>query len=137
MTRFQIFGVAGACVLLTVLVCSCTVIIPGGHGRRHGHPPAHAPAYGRRGMHTYVYYPSSYVYFDSARGTYFYMAGGVWKATVTLPSHISISVSEGISLRLETAKPYEHFHTHKGKYPRGQLKKGAGKRPGKGKGRKK
>jgi len=131
MTRSTVI-VAAVMVLAALSVCSCTVVFP---GPRHAHhPPAHAPAHGVRAR-TYVYYPSSYVYFDSAGGRYFYMVGGTWTVSASLPVGITIVASEGVSLELDTDRPYTHFHTHKAKYPPGQLKKVPGKGPGKGHGK--
>lgn len=101
-------------------------------------PPAHAPAHGyrRKQMYRYWYYPSSYVYFDVGRKLYFYMEHGNWAVGANLPAGIRIDASEGVSLSLEADCPYIHFHTHKAKYPPGQLKKVVGvpaKGPGEGK----
>jgi len=36
-------------------------------------PPSHAPAHGYRAKHQYRYYPSHSVYYDTARGLYFFL----------------------------------------------------------------
>ncbi len=101
---------------------SCTLKLFDDH---HGHsgPPAHAPAHGYRARHTYLYYPSSYVYFDLTAKVYFYMTGGVWRQAVRLPSFIAIDTREAVSIELDTDRPYRHFNTHKKKYPSNQIRK--------------
>ncbi len=64
------------CLVLGLLLSaqSCTFVLSdSGYG--HGGPPAHAPAHGYRARHSYLYYPSSYVYFDITRKVYFHMVG--------------------------------------------------------------
>ena len=128
---------------LLLFISSCTVQLTSDtvEPRPTGGPPRHAPAHGYR-RHAYVYYPSSYVYFDTTRKVYFYMTSGAWKMSVKLPSSVTINLREGVSMTLDTNSPHTYFSTHKKKYPPGQLKKrytqGHTKReqpPGKGKGK--
>lgn len=61
-----------------------TQIKVGGGGTQvpaQGGPPAHAPAWGARAKHKYVYYPSANIYYESARGVYFFLSGGVWQVS--------------------------------------------------------
>ena len=118
------------CLLLGVVLStsSCTVMLSDHHTRGHtvspahaGGPPAHAPAHGVR--HSYVYYPSSYVYFDTTRKVYFHIDSGAWRMSISLPSSIIINSSAGVSVVLDTDRPYRHFATHKKNYPPGQLRK--------------
>ncbi len=95
-------------------------------------PPAHAPAHGYRRNHSYIYYPSSTCYFDVEKKVYFFMDAGVWKTSVSIPTGITISAAEGVSLELDTDTPYSHFAEHQKMYPPGQAKKEAGGNPGKG-----
>ncbi len=116
-----------------------------------GGPPAHAPAHGQRRKHRYQYYPDSCVYFDIDRKVYFYLDGGSWRTSATLPGGIVLGATAAVSLELDHATPYVEFDTHKSKYPGrkghippgqakkgglppGQSKKGGGP-PGKGKGK--
>jgi hypothetical protein len=97
--RRVILVLAAVCVLSFLWLCSCA-------------------STGTRGeTRTYIYYPNRYVYLDTARGTYFYMAGGVWKATAELPPHKTVAGMRGVTVRLATDKPYEHFHIHRVKFP--------------------
>jgi len=122
------FGLAASSlVLLPALGCVVAHNEPG--------PPAHAPAHGARRNHSYLYYPSASCYFDIERKVYFYMDAGIWKTSVSIPTGITISASEGVSLELDTDTPHIHFAEHKAKYPPGQAKKAAGGNPGKGKGK--
>jgi len=91
-----------------------------------GGPPAHAPAHGYRAKHKYVYYPTAGVYFDLDRKVYFYWNTVEWTVTATLPSSIEIRVGEGITLELETDRPYLVDHPGRGK-------SGASGKPGKAK----
>ncbi len=52
---------------LLLSVSSCTFPLTSGTVEPYpaGGPPAHAPAHGHRARHSYLYYPSSYVYFDT------------------------------------------------------------------------
>ena len=89
--------------------------------RRKG-PPSHAPAHGYHKQYSYYYYPSSYVYYDSGRGIYFYMEGSSWRSGSRLPSFIRIDSGEVIVMKLDTDKPHTLFHSHKYKYPPGHAK---------------
>lgn len=80
-------------------------------------PPAHAPAHGYRRHFVYVYYPSAFVYFDIERKVYFYRMGGSWRMVVHLPAAIHIDAHEGVSLSLDTDKPYRDFDAHRKAYP--------------------
>lgn len=112
---------AGLALLLGAQSCTLT-LFDGHHGRRTG-PPDHAPAHGHRARHAYVYYPSSYVYFSATLRAYFYLAGGTWRRSATLPSSITINPREAVSIELDTDRPYQYFNAHKKRYPPGQIKK--------------
>ncbi len=88
-----------------------------------GKPPAHAPAYGYRAKHIYRYYPEAYVYFDISRRVYFYFAGGVWRASVSLPASLKVKLGSAVTITMDTDKPYRDFAKHKAKYPPGWSKK--------------
>lgn len=98
-------------------------------------PPPHAVAHGYRKKYAYRYYPSAQVYFDTGRRLYFYLEGGHWRSSMSLPASFRLDVREAVPLEMDTATPYLEFETHKAKYPPGQLKKmkGQGKEKGKGK----
>ena len=89
-------------------------------------PPAHAPAYGYRAKHKYLYCPSSNVYQDADRGLYFYLEGSNWRIGASLPSNLRMDLGDSVSLELDTDKPYIYNAEHVKKYPPGQQKKGKG-----------
>ena len=93
-----------------------------------GGPPAHAPAHGYRKKFGYRYYPDNHVYFDSARGVYFYLDADKWQMSVSLPSTLSVSLGDFVEIEMDSDKPYVEFDDHRKKYP-GKKK---GKRKGKG-----
>jgi len=97
-------------------------------------PPPWAPAHGYRAKYQYRYYPSSYVYYDTGRGLYFYYEGGDWRVGVSLPSHIHIAVGDYVTLEMDTDRPYRYHSDVVKRYPPGQAKdKGGGKGKGKDK----
>lgn len=94
-----------------------------GHG-----PPAHAPAHGYRKKYQYRYYPDAQVYYAADRGLYFWIEGGNWTLGARLPDHITVDLSSGVSVELDSDTPSAH-------HGKGGPKKGGGKGKGKGKGR--
>jgi len=103
------------------------------HAYKKGGPPPWAPAHGYRAKHKYHYYPSSRVYHEKERGTYFYYKDGEWRVSVSLPSYIRLDVHDYVTLEMDSDKPYEHDHEVVKRYPPGQLKKKKKKKKGKGK----
>jgi hypothetical protein len=96
----------------------------GGRGPavKHG-PPPHAPAHGYRAKYAYRYYPACHVYFDVHRQVYFYLAGGNWRMSVSLPSNIRMRLADHVIIEMDSDRPYIKFSEHKRKYPPGQMKK--------------
>jgi hypothetical protein len=86
-------------------------------------PPPWAPAHGRRAKHQYRYYPYERVYFDPQQRVYFYLNGGRWQMSGSLPSTIRITVNDFVSLDMDSDRPYEHHNEVIKRYPPGQLKK--------------
>lgn len=92
-------------------------------------PPPHAPAHGYRAKHMYHYYPSAHVYYEPARGVYFYYENGNWRVGASLPAHIRISAGERVVIQMDSDRPYVDFEAHKKRYPPGQAKRrGRGRR---------
>ncbi|OGT19061.1 MAG: hypothetical protein A2V90_00865 [Gammaproteobacteria bacterium RBG_16_57_12] len=87
-----------------------------------GGPPAHAPAHGYRARHHYHYYPSSDVYFDSARGVYFYISDNNWQMSATLPLTLKARLGDHVTIEMDSEHPYSEHKAHKSKYPPGQTK---------------
>lgn len=129
-----------SCVLFLFSFNSCITgggIQIGGKPKPKGGPPSHAPAHGYRAKHNYHYYPSAQVYFDLSREVYFYLEGGAWKMSISLPDYLNVKIGDYVSIDMDTDKPYTRYAEHKKKYPPGQLKKkNKGKKGKKGKGRK-
>ena len=86
-------------------------------------PPPHAPAHGYRAKYQYRYYPSCSVYYDTEREIYFYLSGENWQVSASLPSHLSVQLGSGVSIEMDTERPYVDYEAHKAKYPPGQQKK--------------
>ena len=91
-------------------------------GKKTG-PPPHAKAHGYRAKHTYRYYPSANAYYDVERKSYFYLEGDIWRMSVSLPHSLHARLGEHVAIEMPSDKPYTQFHSHKKKYPPGQLKK--------------
>ncbi len=86
-------------------------------------PPPHAKAHGYRAKYHYRYYPSSYVYFDTGRGIYFYLDGDQWHVSVSLPQSIFLSLGDHVWIEMDTDRPYTAFKEHKKQHPPQQAKK--------------
>ena len=86
-----------------------------GYKRQNG-SPSHAPVHGYRAKFQYRYYPRCKVYYDTARGVYFYLKGENWEVGISLPSHLKNDLGEYVSLELDTDKPYLFNEEHNKKY---------------------
>jgi len=96
---------------------------PGPVYHYHGGPPPHAPAHGHRAKHHYRYYPCQNVYYEPARGMYFYLAGDSWAFGASLPGHITVaSLGTYVGIGLDTDHPYHYNHEHVQKYPKEKYK---------------
>jgi hypothetical protein len=73
---------------------------------------------------TYKYFPDTQVYFDPARGLYFYMKGENWQTSVSLPGDVRLDPESAVTIEEDTDKPYLKHSKHKKKYPPGLAKKG-------------
>ena len=120
------------CLFVITLGCSNERVIieknppnssPPADARVKKGPPPWAPAHGYRAKHQYLYYPSSYVYFDVGRGLYFYYENGYWRVSASLPGGIQIDVSDYVTLEMDTDEPYEYHAEVVKRYPPGQQKK--------------
>jgi hypothetical protein len=89
-----------------------------GHG-----PPAHAKAHGHRRKFGYKYYPDAQVYFDASRKAYFYLDGGAWRMSVSVPSELKIRLGDSVEIEMDCDKPYTEFKGHKAKVPGNRNKK--------------
>ncbi len=76
------------------------------------------PVHGQRArMHSYRYYPKSYVYFEPARGLYFYFSHGQWQSSTSLPAGFQVDVEKFVNIQMRSERPYEHFVEHRQQYP--------------------
>lgn len=69
-------------------------------------PPDHAPAYGYRAKHPYVYYPSRQIYYAPESRSWFWISGGSWQVGVSLPAYLEQYTVGGVSIELDTDRPY-------------------------------
>jgi hypothetical protein len=131
--RILVSVLAGLFLLTALAGAGCSVNLGGGSGG----PPPHAPAYGNRAKHMYQFYPDVNVYFDPIRKVYFQLSGGSWRMTADLPLGVKVSLGSGVSLELDTDRPYIYNADHRKKFPPGQAKKLGlpGVHPGKKKGK--
>ena len=90
--------------------------------KKKGGPPPHAPAHGYRAKHSYYYYPASEVYFDSARGMYFYLSGRNWQMSANLPVDLKLRLGDHVTIQMDSDKPYVKHAEHKSNYPPGHRK---------------
>jgi hypothetical protein len=96
-----------------------------GYQQPHGGPPPHAPAHGYRAKHQYHYYPYRNVYYEQARGMYFYMSGNGWTFGASLPGNLTVaSLGTYVSIGLDTDHPYNYNHEHVREYPRDKYRHG-------------
>jgi hypothetical protein len=73
---------------------------------KKGGPPEHAKAHGYRAKHTYRYYPDTKVYYDVSRGSYFYLEGDSWRASVSLPDSLKVRLGDFVTVEMDSDKPY-------------------------------
>ena len=134
--KIKIILTIGLSFLLMTVGCRSAKVMVGKHPSYHhdpplkGGPPPWAPAHGYRAKHRYLYYPSSYVYFDIGRKLYFYYSVGEWRVSATLPAEICIDVGHYVTLEMDIDKPYKFHQDVVKKHPPGHLKhkhKGKGK----------
>jgi hypothetical protein len=92
--------------------------------KKKGGPPPHAPAHGYRAKHQYRYYPNHNVYYEQARGVYFYIKGDGWAAGASLPTYLQSDLGFAVNLDLDTDKPYEQNEEHRRQYPKEKFKRG-------------
>lgn len=111
--------------LLSATACTLAVTEPGPPPTSPGKgPPPWAPAHGFRAKaRHYYYYPSSSVYFDVERQVYFYLSGGEWRMSVSLPPAIVLEPAAYVDLDLDTDEPYRHYDEHRTKYKTHKEKK--------------
>jgi hypothetical protein len=89
---------------------------------KKGAPPKHAKAHGYRAKHTYQYYPEAKAYYDASRGSYFYLDGGSWRVSVSLPDSVKVRLGTSVTVEMESDKPYTEFAEHSRQYPPGHRK---------------
>lgn len=86
-------------------------------------PPPWAPAHGYREKkykkhkkhYSYIYYPSSQVYYSPTLRRYYYMNNGTWSQSPTAP--VSINLGKSVSITLGGSTPYVYHPTVIQEYP--------------------
>ena len=124
---FDKFSVYGLFVVVLFLLYSCNTMNNGmmmgwtkhnaPYVSRNNAPPPHAPAWGYRAQHRYLYYPDAYVYFDLEKKIYFYLREGRWYMSPSLPSYYKVKLDRVVTIEAATDKPYIYFDKHRKKYP--------------------
>src|SRR5213083_313193 len=104
--------IAALAVAATMVTVSACVVVDDRRpevgierGERGSGPPPWAPAHGYRAKHVYHHYPELAVYFDISTRNYFYMSGGAWQVSTTLPSVIRIADHHAVEMELDTDRP--------------------------------
>jgi hypothetical protein len=72
-------------------------------------PPPWAPAHGVRHHRSYYYYPGYDVYYRTDDRVWFFLDGGTWRSSVSLPANIRVDFRQAVPLTMETDRPY-HYH---------------------------
>lgn len=117
-----------AILLPLFLLSACVVMEDQGSPKiaRGGGPPPWAPAHGHRAKQAraYYYYPSVGVYYDLSSRKYFYLSGGTWMISTSLPTGVVIASDEAVPLELETDRPYVYIDEHQKQYQPPKQKQG-------------
>jgi len=75
-------------------------------------PPPWAPAHGYRAkQYSYVHYPSAEIYYAPESRMWFWLSGGNWRFGASLPVEYRPYATGGVSIVLETERPYVQ-HTY-------------------------
>lgn len=90
-------------------------------------PPPHAPAHGYRAKHQYVYYREREIYYEPARGLWFWIDGGDWRIGASLPAYYQQFTSGGVTVELDSDKPYTEHRYVVEHYGKGSKTKNKGK----------
>jgi len=110
---------ASIAILLVVLTCGWTA-------PAFSDPPAHAPAHGWRAKHRYTYYRDHEIYYSPESSAWFWMdRDGHWHFGANLPVRLQQFTVGGVSIELDTDRPYqEHAYVveHYGKGPKRKSK---------------
>lgn len=96
-------------------------------------PPPWAPAHGYRAKHRYVYYPQREIYYEPEARSWFWLDGGNWRVGASLPAIYQPFVSGGVSIELDTDRPYTEHRQVVAEY--GGRSDGPGKGNGQGQGK--
>lgn len=103
-------------IIAIVAVVALTIAMPVETGAT---PPPWAPAHGYREKTRQIYFPQQNMYYDLNRGTYIYLSGRNWVASVGLPSifrNVNLRVAPQVQLMLNTDRPYIYNRTHRAQY---------------------
>ena len=81
------------------------------YAKRRG-PPDHAPAWGYRRQHDYIYYPDRGVYYEPESKSYAWVEAGKMKIGFELPEWIKVDPFLGVKLELDRPISFEDFKKH-------------------------
>lgn len=70
-----------------------------------------------RGEHRYLYYPAAFVYYDPAKGVYYYRSDGQWLQSPKLPEEIAGHKGDAVTLRMNVDPPMLNHAEVVQKYP--------------------
>ncbi len=100
------------------------IIVDSGHHHSQHMPPSHAPAYGRRQLHLYHYYPNAEFYFDVGRNMYFYLdSHGQWIFSLNLPYRLRSHLHNNyVEIEIDSDRPYLRHKYYKNKYKKHKYK---------------
>lgn len=103
-------------IIALVAVFVLTIAMPTDAGAT---PPPWAPAHGYRAKTRQIYFPQQNMYYDLNRGTYIYLNGRNWSASVALPvmyRNVNLRVVPQVELMLNTNRPYIYNRVHRIRY---------------------
>lgn len=103
-------------IVAFVAMLALTIAMPVESGAT---PPSWAPAHGYREKTRQIYFPQQNMYYDLNRGTYIYLNGRNWVASIGLPTmyrNVNLRLAPQVQLMLHTDRPFVYNHTHRTKY---------------------
>ena len=104
-------------VVLFLVTCSWV-------GSAFAVPPPHAPAHGYRAKHRYTYYPDHEIYYAPESREWFWIdRDGDWHFGVRLPERYQQFTVGGISIELDSDRPYREHDYVVQRYGKGPKRK--------------
>jgi hypothetical protein len=88
---------------LATLMTGC-VVVPDQGRPTYGGPYQSGPV--QQSQYRYVYYPEQQVYYSPETRNWFWMSGNAWQTGLYLPSGLRVDISNGVSVNLNSPRPY-------------------------------